>query len=476
MQPIRSTIHQATKRYDAHSKFDTAAASQSPLSRWLEVLRCPECGGRLNTGSPVDSRELLCRKCAAVFPIRQGIPRLIRRDAATKAEKFRNDYEAMRLAEGWASVQPGYYDVLPFVDVTGKHVREWKQRAQAFARLQRWLRHALRNPNGGERILDAGAGCGWMSRELAKQDHVVALDIDAGDHGLNAIPPARRGYLAVQGELGRFPFADGSFHVVIANASAHHTGDFETVLREAARVLRHEGWVVVMDSPTYPDETARRAAQRRSRVHFENIGYPHMADSYAGIVDGDYQQQTYFDFSRQYVDVSPMNYAIKRLREIAGQPAGARFPMWIGQRRTGPDELAQRGRYRAGVIIRHQDEILMTLARYQNVEFWHTPGGTMQLGESPQQAVLRRLRTVCNLDLTIQRELGEYLFPAHREWCFIAKPLNNEERNEFEEFRAQKTNLQVSLEWLPINRLAEIDIRPAALKMDLISIISSLIH
>lgn len=444
-------------------------ASQSPLSRWLEVLRCSECGGRLTFDSTLDNRELVCRKCSTTFPIRHGIPGLIHTQRRAQIDKFCNDYTAMRLAEGWASAQPGYYDALPFMDITGVHTQEWKLRARTFLRLQRWIRRTLYNPNDGVRILDAGAGSGWMSREMAAQNHVIALDVDAGIHGLNAIPHARRQYLAVEGELGHFPFADGSFHLIIANASAHHVESFEVFLREAARVLRLEGMLVIMDSPTYPHETALRAAQERSRVYFEHIGFPQMAGTYSGIIESSFEHQEYFDFSRYAPDFSRKDYTIKRLREIAGQPTGARFPMWIGKRRTGPNELAPRGRYRAGVIIRHKNEVLMTRARYQNVEFWHTPGGTMQKSEAPQQAAQRRLLTECNLDLSIESELGVYLFPAHREWCFVAKEVSVAERNDYQEFQAPRTHAQTSLQWLPIDRLAEFDIRPTALKMDLIA-------
>jgi ubiquinone/menaquinone biosynthesis C-methylase UbiE/ADP-ribose pyrophosphatase YjhB (NUDIX family)/uncharacterized protein YbaR (Trm112 family) len=454
------------------SKNSENTVSQSPLSRWLEVLRCPECGGRLHFSS-LESRELLCRKCSATFSTRHGIPRLIRRERAEAIEKFCKDYEALRLAEGWASVQPGYYDALPFSDITGAHVQEWKQRAQSFLRLQRWLRRSLHNPNGSLRILDAGAGCGWMSRELAKRDNVVALDADAGDHGLNAIAAAHRRYLAVQGEFGRFPFADGSFHLVVASASSHHAEDFEMFLREAARVLRLEGSLVIMDSPTYRDATAQRAAKRRSRSYFEQIGFPQMAESYSGIIETDYRQQPYFDFTCHVADLSLKDHALKRLREFAGRPIGARFPMWIGKRRPGPDELAARGRYRAGIIIRHKEEVLMTISRHQNVEFWHTPGGTMQAGEPPQQAAKRRLLAECNLDLHLEGELGEYLFPAHREWCFIARALTDAERKEYQEFQRTKTHSQVALQWLSIHRLAEFDIRPTALKMDLIAFLKN---
>jgi ubiquinone/menaquinone biosynthesis C-methylase UbiE/ADP-ribose pyrophosphatase YjhB (NUDIX family)/uncharacterized protein YbaR (Trm112 family) len=448
---------------------------QSPLSRWLDVLRCPECGERLQFKNFIDGRELACRKCEAIFPVGHGIPALIRRERQTAIEKYAQDYAALRLAEGWASAEPGFYEALPHNDVTGKHSQEWKWRAASLMQMQSWLHRAFartRNsssPAGGLRLLDAGAGCGWMSRELAKQHQVVAVDTDAGDHGLNAIPIDKRKFLSVQGELDNLPLASGSFHVVIAAASLHHLANPKTLFQQAARVLRLDGWLVVMDSPTYPTRLSLEAAGERSREYFSNIGFAHLAEYYSGIVEEIFTQQNYFNFTRHRRDFSRKDYALKRVRETLGHPAGARFPIWIGRRRGGPDELAPRGRYRAGAVIRHGNDVLMTRARHQHVEFWHTPGGTMQPGEPPHQAVRRRLLAECNLDIELQSLLGEYFFPAHREWCYIAASIEPSMRDQCAEFWRGKDRRQAELQWLPIERLAELDIRPAGLKWDLLA-------
>jgi len=453
-----------------------AGISQSPLSRWLEVLRCPECYGRLTLSGPLENRELVCRKCVAPFPVRHGIAVLIRRERLPAVEKYAQEYEALRLAEGWASAQPGFYEALPVADVTGKHSHEWKLRAASLLQLQRWLRLTFpRARHRGLRILDAGAGCGWMSRELAQQHYVIALDADAGLHGLNAVPVEQRGYLAVQGELENLPLAGGGFDVVVASASAHHAGNLEAFFQQAARLLRlaPAGWLVVMDSPTYSTAASLQAARERSRIYFEKIGFPQMVGFYSGIIDNVFAEQQCFDFKRRRPDLSRKQYALKRLREFLGLPSGARFPMWIGRRRVGPDELAPRGRYRAGVIIRNHDEVLMNAARHQQVEFWHTPGGTMQPGEPPEHAARRRLLNECNLDVEIEGLLGEYLFPAHREWCFVAAPIPSKTRAPCEEFFRSQSQQQSTLQWLPVNRLAEFDIRPVSLKWDLISFLKN---
>lgn len=458
----------------AHKVTAVPATPQSPLSHWQEVLRCPECGGRLNLLNPDTGNGLVCRACAASFPVCSGVPALIRRERLATVEEFSREYEALRLSEGWASPQPGFYQALPFADLTGAHEQEWRQRANSFRQFQRWLRRNFRKSSGaGLRILDAGAGSGWMSRLLAEHHHVVALDTGVGEHGLNAVRADARRYLALQGEFENLPLAAGSFTVVVANASLHHAASLEIWFQQASRVLRLDGWLVVMDSPTYPSEEALSASRERSLSYYEKIGHPHMAARYSGVIETIFAQQEYFDFSCRRPDFSATEHALKRFREVIGYAVGARFPMWVGKRRVAADEFAPRGRYRAGAIIRHNDELLMTVARYQKLEFWHTPGGTLQHGESPQRAVRRRVLIECNLDLEIEGLLGEYMFPAHREWCFVGKPLKTAERELIDEFCRSKVHRRTTLQWLPIDRLAEFDIRPAALKWDILACLKS---
>jgi SAM-dependent methyltransferase len=51
-----------------------------------------------------------------------------------------------------------------------------------------------------------------------------------------------------QGRVERLPFPDASFDVVVSRYSAHHWGDLDAALREAARVLKPDGVVGFADS------------------------------------------------------------------------------------------------------------------------------------------------------------------------------------------------------------------------------------
>lgn len=48
----------------------------------LEILVCPVCRGPLEPAAGEGgAEELLCRRCALAYPVRDGIPMLVREDA-----------------------------------------------------------------------------------------------------------------------------------------------------------------------------------------------------------------------------------------------------------------------------------------------------------------------------------------------------------------------------------------------------------
>ena len=104
------------------------------------------------------------------------------------------------------------------------------------------------------RVLDVGAGNGWLSSRLSELGHetvAVDLDDDAGD-GLGAAAP-RTPFPLVQADFDAMPFAPGQFDLVLMNASLHYSPDPERTVEAAARLLRPGGTLMVMDSPLFED-------------------------------------------------------------------------------------------------------------------------------------------------------------------------------------------------------------------------------
>jgi SAM-dependent methyltransferase len=113
---------------------------------------------------------------------------------------------------------------------------------------------ALAHGKPQARVLDMGTGGGHVAYALAPQvAEVVAYDLTAEMLAVVARSAAERGLANIatrQGRAEQVPFADASFDMVVSRYSAHHWGDFDAGLREAARVAKPGATVGIVDVVT----------------------------------------------------------------------------------------------------------------------------------------------------------------------------------------------------------------------------------
>ncbi len=222
-------------------------------------LQCPICQSAI----AVEADTGLCELNGHRFRRADGIWRFLPLTREVQFSDFLREYRMVRTAEGWAGSTPDYYRTLPQASANDPQRAIWKIREKNF---QRWLDSL---PGGAAlKILDVGAGNGWLANHLAQRGHIVAaLDLsDDAQDGLGAWVNYENYFECYQAEFDRLPFCAEQFDRVIFNAALHYSTGLETSLCEARRVLRDDGQIIVLDSPYYADAQsgARMIAEREA--------------------------------------------------------------------------------------------------------------------------------------------------------------------------------------------------------------------
>ena len=109
-------------------------------------------------------------------------------------------------------------------------------------------------------------------------------------------------------------------------------------------------------------------------------------------------------------------------------------------------------------VIRKDDEVLATQRGYGNYkDWWEFPGGKIEEGELPEEALVREIREELDIDIevtaflkTVEYEYPEFHLSMACYWCRI-----REGRLKLLEHEAAR--------WLPVNDLRQVNWLPADL-------------
>ncbi len=237
----------------------------------VQLLVCPSCRAAL-----VEEADgmLRCPGDGTSYARESGVWRLLDDCGGADAARFLAHYQAVRRSEGWGAADDGYYQALPFEDLSGRHPAIWRIRALTYRVFVRKVMQPIETASGQRRILDLGAGNGWLSYRLARRGHeVAAVDLsDDTEDGLGAhVHYGREAPFAViQASFDQLPWPDDVIDLAIYNGSLHYSCDYSATLREALRVLAPGGRVVILDSPFYRHSRSGEAMVREREDVFRD--------------------------------------------------------------------------------------------------------------------------------------------------------------------------------------------------------------
>ena len=248
-----------------------------PEPSWIPEFVCPECGSTLVPASMAGALPgpLSCRSCDVDVGCRGGILRFLSDTRLAEIEPLIAQYRGVRTQDGYRQRAAAYYRELPRVGRGDPQHAVWRIRHESFRHLcRRVLTRLGRRPL---RVLDLGAGNGWLSHRLTLLGHVcVAVDwLDDPDDGLGAALHYPTTFTRLQADFDHLPMVAGQFDAVIFNASLHYSSNPSATLQSAREALVEGGALIVMDSPVFAsDADGRRMLAERRQGFANRIGRP----------------------------------------------------------------------------------------------------------------------------------------------------------------------------------------------------------
>lgn len=242
------------------------------------ALACTSC----LVGLVIEGASLRCASCGATFRRLAGIWRFLPESRARAFAEFLHDYQIVRKAEGWGVANAEYIRSLPHVSTKGPLDDTWRTRSRSFQTLLgRVIRPIEAEHTQPLKILDVGAGNGWLSYQLARRGHkVAAIDISMDDadglgafvwydYGTRTGDDDTEAFIPIQAEFDRLPFLADQADLVVFNAALHYSTNYHVTLSEALRVLRADGHLIVLDSPVYRNPASGDIMVREREAAFQ---------------------------------------------------------------------------------------------------------------------------------------------------------------------------------------------------------------
>ncbi len=125
---------------------------------------------------------------------------------------------------------------------------------------------------------------------------------------------------------------------------------------------------------------------------------------------------------------------------------------------------------RSAVIILKEDEILLMHRNKFGQKYFSIPGGTIEIGESPEQTAIREIKEETNLDITLDKLLWEIEDEYHHGYYFLTKSFSGKIKLGGPELKRQTAGNLYDLQWVKIKNLQNILLYPESIKEKIINL------
>jgi 8-oxo-dGTP diphosphatase len=112
----------------------------------------------------------------------------------------------------------------------------------------------------------------------------------------------------------------------------------------------------------------------------------------------------------------------------------------------------------AAAVMKHEDKIFATQRGYGDFKgFWEFPGGKIEAGETPEQALKREIKEELNIDIEVGELIStvEYDYPKFHltMHCFVCTLISGDMiLKEHEASKWLTRDMLDSVDWLPADR------------------------
>ena len=129
----------------------------------------------------------------------------------------------------------------------------------------------------------------------------------------------------------------------------------------------------------------------------------------------------------------------------------------------------ENGRERAAAVFITDGEILLVSRDRNANQYYVLPGGGIEPGESPEQAVIREMKEETGIDCTIEKALWQLTNNGQLEHYFLVNPAHKHTALSNDEFAKRPKDDSAALEWVSLYELRYANFVPEEAKERIIT-------